>query len=176
MSHEPYTKLPSRRCRLSLLIAFGCASCVGVAGAATDNANDDSLILMRVFWVTVVLTLALPGYLATHAFMPGESTVLLAVNGDNRGRIKVRFDEKGHYAPIAPFRIRLNWYRHLGMRIVRPASTCARPGLKLTYRLNRARVKFICSSHRKRVVHQALSRETGNMAVWRACSTMMLCI
>ncbi|KHS89074.1 fimbrial protein [Pectobacterium brasiliense] len=96
MSHEPYTKLPSRRCHLSLLIAFGCASCVGVAGAATDNANDDSLI----FDESVLGDRGIDPSIArlfSHAprFMPGESTVLLAVNGDNRGRIKVRFDEKG---------------------------------------------------------------------------------
>ncbi|GKW03750.1 fimbrial protein [Pectobacterium odoriferum] len=85
--HRPW------RCVLPLLLAVGC---VGLARAAIDNTDHDHLT----FDTDVLKERGIDPSIAklfSHAprFMPGESSVVLTVNGDHRGRIKVRFDEKG---------------------------------------------------------------------------------
>ncbi|WP_235319676.1 fimbria/pilus outer membrane usher protein [Pectobacterium fontis] len=86
----------SWRYALLLLIVVGCDCGIGLARAVTVSKEHDGLI----FDTEVLNERGVDPHIArifSHVprFMPGESTVVLIVNGDNRGRMKVRFDDKG---------------------------------------------------------------------------------
>jgi outer membrane usher protein FimD/PapC len=106
MRHDDHVNVWPTLSVLSLALLAALATTSPVLAAVPDERADDVEFDHQAMLARGIDPKLAEWFRQSPRFLPGESTVALTINGNARGKVKVRFDQSGKLCPMRPFRKR----------------------------------------------------------------------